>query len=72
VLPDDPGWANRLRLFWANASLCCHYSVSQAPSDIGREDGTDGDAWQGLKAPTVHHDQRSKFRQQTAPYIRPN
>ena len=33
---------------------------------------TDGDAWQGLKAPTVHHDQRSKFRQQTAPYIRPN
>ena len=33
---------------------------------------SEGDAWQGLKAPTAHHDQRSKFRQQAAPYIRPN
>ena len=33
---------------------------------------SEGEAWQGLKAPTAHHDQRSKFRQQAAPYIRPN
>jgi hypothetical protein len=33
--------------------------------------GTDGlaDAWGGsLKAPSVHFEQRSKFRQQAAPY----
>jgi len=47
-------------------------AMSQAPSEVPRDEGSDADAWQGLKAPTVHHDQRSKFRQQTAPYIRPN
>ena len=31
----------------------------------------ENDLWQGLKAPTTYHDQRSKFRQQASPYVRP-
>ena len=31
----------------------------------------ENDLWQGLKAPSTYHDQRSKFRQQASPYVRP-
>jgi hypothetical protein len=51
-------------------------AVSQATSDMKRDDSLGGstgenDLWQGLKAPSTYHDQRSKFRQQASPYVRP-
>ena len=38
---------------------------------LGGSTGGENDLWQGLKAPSTYHDQRSKFRQQASPYVRP-
>jgi len=69
---SQPGQPSQQQKLYAEEMMLEAAAVSQAPSDVSREDGSEGDAWQGLKAPTAHHDQRSKFRQQAAPYIRPN
>ena len=48
---------------FSNITLFLYFSLGGSTGE--------NDLWQGLKAPSTYHDQRSKFRQQASPYVRP-